>query len=380
MTVRSSTLAAVTEALTGVTEVEPASTPRPLKSEQLDASSEIIEVAPSILRLQLQIEFTGLGHVNTYALEDERGFAIVDPGLPGEVSYKLLQERLSAAEIPLRRIHTVIVTHSHPDHFGGAGLLAEESGAQVMASTFFRTWWDPAESDAELEEAGALDQDDGVQRINGLPTPFGRPTPWGGRTEQLPPERLAEIERNANDARRWFLVPHVSMRVADADHVRLAGRDWVGLFTPGHTNDHLCLYDQESGVLLSGDHVLPTITPHISGMIADDPLSLYVESLDRVAALPDLQIVLPAHGHPFTDLPKRVDEIKEHHEGRLDRLRELSDDAGWASVQQLSQRLFAERNWGSMAESETYAHLEHMRLAGRAERREQGGLLEYRVA
>jgi glyoxylase-like metal-dependent hydrolase (beta-lactamase superfamily II) len=370
-----------------VTEARTARSPRPqepkrLKSEQLDASPDIVEVAPSILRLQLQIEFTGLGHVNTYALEDANGFAIVDPGLPGEASWKLLRERLDAADIPLRRVHTVIVTHSHPDHFGGAGLLAEESGAQVMASTFFRTWWDPAETDEELEEAGddADDLDDGVQRINGLPTPFGRPTPWGGRTEQLPPERLAEIERNASDAQRWFRVPQVSMRVDDADHVRLAGRDWVGLFTPGHTNDHLCLYDQEQGVLLSGDHVLPTITPHISGMIHDDPLSLYVESLDRVAALPDLQIVLPAHGHTFTDLPKRVDEIKAHHEGRLERLRELSDASGWASVQQLSQQLFAERNWGSMAESETYAHLEHLRLAGNAERREQGGLLEYRVA
>jgi glyoxylase-like metal-dependent hydrolase (beta-lactamase superfamily II) len=391
LTNRSSNLAGVTEALTGVTDAltgvtnaRTTSTPRPVKSEQLDASPEIIEVAPSILRLQLQIEFTGLGHVNTYALEDKNGFAIVDPGLPGEVSWKLLQERLAAAEIPLERVHTVVVTHSHPDHFGGAGLLAEESGAQVMASTFFRTWWDPNETDEELEEArdaGADDDlDDGVQRINGLPTPFGRPTPWGGRTEQLPPERLAEIERNASDAQRWFRVPKVSIRVDDSDHVRLAGRDWIGLFTPGHTNDHLCLYDQEHGVLLSGDHVLPTITPHISGMIDDDPLSLYVTSLDRVAALPDMQIVLPAHGHPFTDLPKRVDEIKDHHEGRLERLRELSDDSGWASVQQLSQQLFAERNWGSMAESETYAHLEHMRLAGNAERREQGGLLEYRVS
>jgi glyoxylase-like metal-dependent hydrolase (beta-lactamase superfamily II) len=169
------------------------------------------------------------------------------------------------------------------------------------------------------------------------------------------------------------------MRVDDADRVQLAGREWVGLFTPGHTNDHLCLYDEEEGVLLSGDHVLPTITPHISGMIHDDPLALYVESLDRVAALPGLTTVLPAHGHVFTDLPKRVDEIKEHHEGRLQHLREISDTTGWATVEQLSQRLFAERNWGSMAESETYAHLEHMRLAGNVERREQGGKLEYRV-
>jgi glyoxylase-like metal-dependent hydrolase (beta-lactamase superfamily II) len=363
-----------------VPEARTASTPRPLKSEQLDASPEIVEVAPSILRMQLQIEFTGLGHVNTYALEDDRGFAIVDPGLPGEASWKLLLERLAAAGIPRARVHTVIVTHSHPDHFGGAGMLAEESGAQIMASSFFRTWWDPNDNDEELEESGDDADDDGVLRINGIPTPFGRPTPWGGRTEELPPERLEEARRSITNSLRWFRVPHVSIRVADADHVELAGREWVGLFTPGHTNDHLCLYDQAEGVLLAGDHVLPTITPHISGMIDDDPLSLYVESLDRVAALPDLKLVLPAHGNVFTDLPKRVAEIKQHHEERLEHLRQISDATGWATVQALSQRLFAERNWGSMAESETYAHLEHLRLAGGAERREIGGFLEYRIA
>jgi glyoxylase-like metal-dependent hydrolase (beta-lactamase superfamily II) len=168
-------------------------------------------------------------------------------------------------------------------------------------------------------------------------------------------------------------------RVDDADRVQLAGREWVGLFTPGHTNDHLCLYDQEEGVLLAGDHVLPDITPHISGLIDDDPLRRYVESLDRVAALPDLKVVLPAHGALFHDLPKRVDEIKEHHDGRLGHLRNISEAAGWASVEQLSQKLFAPRNWGSMAESETYAHLEHMRLAGDAQRREVAGVLEYHV-
>lgn len=330
--------------------------------------------------MQLQIEFTGLGHVNTYALEDDRGFAIVDPGLPGEPSWKMLQERMVAAGIPLHRVHTVVVTHSHPDHFGGAGLLAEESGAQVMASTHFRTWWDPNDNDEELEEAEDGDEvDDDVQRIAGRRTQFGRPTPWGGRTERLPPERVAEIERNRDEALRWFRVPQVSLRVDDADRVQLAGREWVGLFTPGHTNDHLCLYDQEEGVLLSGDHVLPTITPHISGLIEDDPLKLYVDSLDRVAALPDLKVVLPAHGQVFQDLPKRVDEIKEHHVDRLQHLRDISESVGWASVQELSQRLFAERNWGSMAESETYAHLEHMRFAGDAECRDQSGLLEYRM-
>ena len=75
----------------------------------------------------------------------------------------------------------------------------------------------------------------------------------------------------------------------------------------------------------------------------------------------------------------RVDEIKQHHDERLDELLRISDELGWATVVELSQRLFAERSWGSMAEDETYAHLEHLRLSGRAERREENGVLSYRT-
>ena len=55
---------------------------------------------------------------------------------------------------------------------------------------------------------------------------------------------------------------------------RSARREWVALHTPGHTNDHLCLFDAADGIVLTGDHVLPTITPHISGLVAGaDPLN-----------------------------------------------------------------------------------------------------------
>src|ERR1700730_4680075 len=60
--------------------------PRPHKSEQDPASEEITEVAPGVLRMQLPIWMPGLGHVNMYGLVDERGIAVVDPGLPGAQS------------------------------------------------------------------------------------------------------------------------------------------------------------------------------------------------------------------------------------------------------------------------------------------------------
>jgi glyoxylase-like metal-dependent hydrolase (beta-lactamase superfamily II) len=167
--------------------------------------------------------------------------------------------------------------------------------------------------------------------------------------------------------------------VADCDHITLGGRDWVGLFTSGHTDDHLCLYDEEGGVLLAGDQVLPTITPHISGLIPGNPLALYIESLDRLSGLPQVSTVLPAHGQPFHDLAGRAEEIKRHHDERLARVLEICDTAGWANVIEVSHELFAPRSWGSMAEAETFAHLEHLRAMGQVQRREEAGILLYHL-
>jgi glyoxylase-like metal-dependent hydrolase (beta-lactamase superfamily II) len=363
---------------------------RPRRQEQEPASTEVTEVAPGVLRLQLPIDLPGLGHVNTYALEDERGFALVDPGLPGPKAWADLNDRLDRAGIPVTRVHTVVVTHSHPDHFGGAGMLAEVSGAEVLTSRWFRTVFDPDEAgEGGLQPAGLeADHDDEAAKraaVEHILRMTQRPTPWGGRTDGFPPEQRAAMRENLDEALNWFRIPRPTIRVADRDPVRLAGRDWFAVETPGHTADHLCLLDPTEGVLLAGDHVLPSITPHISGLIGPlgdrtgepDPLAMYVDSLDRVAALDGVRTVLPAHGHPFTDLVGRVDEVKAHHHERLDRLRQLSDGGGWASVVELSHLLFAPRSWGSMAESETYAHLEHLRLTGQGRRREVDGHLEY---
>jgi glyoxylase-like metal-dependent hydrolase (beta-lactamase superfamily II) len=163
--------------------------------------------------------------------------------------------------------------------------------------------------------------------------------------------------------------------------ILLAGREWTALHTPGHTIDHLCVYDPEYGVLLSGDHVLPSITPHVSGVgEGADALKSYIATLDLVAALPGVRLGLPAHGHPFEDVAGRVEAIKRHHHERMDLLARASVALGPASVQQLSREIFPRKHWGVMAESETFAHLEHLVLAGRAERRHEHGRLVYTVA
>jgi glyoxylase-like metal-dependent hydrolase (beta-lactamase superfamily II) len=343
------------------------------RQEQEPATEDVAEVAPGILRMQLPIMMPGLGHVNCYALEDGRGYAVVDPGLPGPDSYDALLRRLAEAQLPLARLHSVIVTHSHPDHFGGAARLREETGADIVTHRDFRLWFDP-EPDAEDPETAAA-EDTPQPELQG---PWSRPVPWGGEPFR-PPE--SSVGRSPEEFRAYMTRPRPTRRLDDADVASFARREWIAVHTPGHTPDHLCLYDPSEGVVLSGDHVLPTITPHISGIgNSDDPLAEFFASLDRMQTLHGVKHVLPAHGHPFTNLSGRVDEIKKHHIDRLDRLASASHELGRAaSVNELMQHLFSPRAWGSMAESETYAHLEHLRLAGQADARWDDDLLLYEV-
>ena len=171
---------------------------------------------------------------------------------------------------------------------------------------------------------------------------------------------------------RWIgnsIVPVITHPVEHGDVLELADREWFVVHTPGHTSDHFCLHDPEHGTFLAGDHVLPTITPHISGISSSpDPLSSFFYSLDRVAEIAGVRQVLPAHGHPFSDLRARTEAIKRHHHERLEKVKAISKRIGPASVEAFSHELFNPRSWGSMAESETYAHLEHLRIAGQAER------------
>ncbi|HEX2038405.1 MAG TPA: MBL fold metallo-hydrolase [Acidimicrobiales bacterium] len=346
-----------------------------MKQEQEPARDDVTEVAPGVLRLQLPIAMPGLGHVNAYALLDGTGAAVVDPGLPDRASYNVLRRRLADAGIRPRRVHTVLVTHSHPDHYGGAGRLADETGAALATHAAFRLWWAPGPCDHDVDEVDDAD----------LEAAFGtdrRTTPWGGPGFRFSRRRRLAM-RLARLGLSRFKAPRPTRRLRHGERLVLAGREWQAVHTPGHTLDHLCLHDPETGTLLSGDHVLPTITPHISGHgTGRDPLKGFLASLERVAALPGVATVLPAHGHPFDDLRQRVADIRRHHGERLDRLRAAFRDAGGGpcTVEELSQALFRPAHWGYMAESETYAHLEHLRLVGEVERTQVGERAVYALA
>src|SRR5262249_17891447 len=135
---------------------------------------------------------------NCYALVDGEGAAVVDPGLPGTASWRALQDRLKQAGIRLKHVHTVIVTHSHPDHFGGATRFVRESGARVVGHRNFRFGMPPAgahrvwagpvpagPAGAGAPAAGEKPAAGAAAGNRALGT-WGGPTPWGG-TRPRPP-------------------------------------------------------------------------------------------------------------------------------------------------------------------------------------------------
>ena len=353
---------------------------RPTKQEQEDASTEITEVAPGILRSQLPISMPGLGHVNCYLMEDERGVAVVDPGLPGDESWDALVDRLARASYRVGDVHTIVVTHSHPDHYGGAVRLRAETGADIVTHETFRTIWGASDL-GEDEDSSNLETNSEEDQAAALERYFTRPTPWGGRRSGPPREFLERMRQAGDSTANSFAIPGPTRPLTDGQTVKLARREWVAMHTPGHTYDHLCLFDPEHGVIITGDHVLPSITPHISGLtLQSDPLAEFFESLGRMEDLDGVSVALPAHGHPFTDLAGRARDIIEHHEERLDVVRGAWEALSGGTVPDFMRVLFRERSWGEMAESETYAHLEHLRELGELTRTDEDGVARYTPA
>ena len=74
-------------------------------------------------------------------------------------------------------------------------------------------------------------------------------------------------------------------------------------WTPGHSPGHICFLERGKKFILTGDHVLPTITPNISMHVQQqgNPLGDYIASLKRLEDL-DVDLVLPAHEYSFPDL------------------------------------------------------------------------------
>ncbi len=238
-----------------------------------------------------------LRYVLVYLFETDRGPYLIDAGWNTNEAFDALQAGLAVAGCEVTDVQGVLVTHIHPDHYGLAGRIREESGAWVALH--------PA--DAELIHDRYEEPDDLLDRVATVLRQMG-----------APPEELTGLQNAAMPVRGLVDPVRPDVLLEDGARPDVPGWDLRAIWTPGHSPGHLCFYESSRQLMLSGDHVLPRITPNIPfhPQAGSNPLGDYLQSLDKLEPY-EVQEVLPAHEYRFLDLRKRLEELRAHHRERF---------------------------------------------------------------
>jgi glyoxylase-like metal-dependent hydrolase (beta-lactamase superfamily II) len=210
---------------------------------QTTPAPPVEQVLDGLWSIPVPIPGSPLPYVLAYAFAVPGGVVLVDPGWNAPEALAALTEGLGVAGARLEDVRGVLVTHIHPDHYGLAARIREVSGA----------WVGLHPADAALVTDRYQDVDDLLERTSR----------WVGQTG-APAADLAELRDASMALRRFVVAGQPDVLVADGDRPDVPGWRLRALHTPGHTPGHLCFVEERTGAVLTGDHVLPTISPNIS--------------------------------------------------------------------------------------------------------------------
>jgi glyoxylase-like metal-dependent hydrolase (beta-lactamase superfamily II) len=310
------------------------------------------QVAGGVWSVPVPVIGNPVRYVLSYVLEHDAGVVLVDPGWNDAVSWQALVDGLAACGVPLDAVTAVLITHSHPDHHGLSGAVREKSGAWIGMHEREDALLGAHQSSARSPAASAYLR-------------------WCG----VPAEHVAQVA-GSSWARGLAAMPRADRLLASGDLIDVAGLRLRAVWTPGHSPGHLCFYDETRELLLTGDHVLPRITPNISAfdLSAESPLRQYLDSLADLAELRPRE-VLPAHEYRFAGLDSRLDALRAHHAERLgEAVAILRAQDGGQSAWRVAEQVSWAHGWAELAPlqrqialGEVVAHLRHLQSLGAAD-------------
>jgi len=317
------------------------------------------EIIPGIHQLKVPIPDNPLEYTNVYLVQGDGENLLIDTGWNSEDALQSLKQQLNEIGISPKDISQVVVTHAHGDHYGLAGRLKELSSATINLH--------------HLEE-GLL-----VPRYQNMDEFLSQTEQWF-LSHGVPAHEIPTSWPSFAGAQRPAAPIQPDNTLHGGETISAGMFKLQVIWTPGHSQGHVCLYEPIQKLFFSGDHVLPVITPNISLQPQSNmnPLSDFINSLNMVAQL-DVNLVLPAHENIFTDLRKRVTEIIEHHNLRNSEILEAMK-AGAKTAYDISTRITWMPELGGvrfkdlaqwdkrMAVSETLAHLEAMIVNGKVDK------------
>jgi|WetSurMetagenome_2_1015567.scaffolds.fasta_scaffold113048_2 glyoxylase-like metal-dependent hydrolase (beta-lactamase superfamily II) len=328
-------------------------------AEGLEVCEPLIDqILPDLYRITLPMPFR-LRHVHIHALVHDGKVALFDTGMNIPESIQALDEALSTLGKTTKDIDRIFLTHFHADHCGIAGRIQKLSGAVVHLSA----------TDEKRLQYNSRQEDLAEQARNFY------------LRQGLPQKAMDTLIKLLAVFRKATIPFRVDSHLEPRGRYILGSRSLEVIAAPGHTGGQMCFYFPEDKILLAGDHVLPDITPNLSPDIFRldyRPLRSFLQSLEAIRDLP-VRMVYPAHGDPFPDLGKRVDEIREHHAERtrlvIDALKgrgktafDVSSDIFGTTLPEFDQFL---------ALNETYVHLVELMDNGLVVALEKDGLVVY---
>jgi len=296
------------------------------------------------------------------ALASRSGWTLIDPGMNTPEARQIWERVLADLGLSPRDIVQIVLTHHHPDHYGLAGWFQERSG----------------DAPVRLSPEGRRQ----AERLWGAGAPLTGETLRLFERHGLSREKLAEMRAHMDSFLPQVAPQPAVTELRAGEVVRMGGRDWQAIHTPGHAFGHLCFYQPEEQLMIAGDHVLPRISPNVGFVPAADadPLGSYLAALERIGAYP-ARLVFPGHRDPFADLAGRAAELIRHHEERLEKMAQAL--AVPMTAYALSEAYFGRElavHTLRFALSETIAHLIRLEALGRVVREEREGVLWYQTA
>jgi glyoxylase-like metal-dependent hydrolase (beta-lactamase superfamily II) len=256
-------------------------------------------VLPGLYRLRLPLPWPGVPHCNAWALTSGDGFVLFDTGMHDAESLSHLERALDMCNLRLQDARLVVCTHAHTDHCGQAPTIVQRAGCEL--------WMHPRH---EYLTRIAEDPDAGVDRRQEI-----------ARQSGVPEETLRRYDQERGGGGSGLAGPIVPDReLLSGVTIGTDLGEWVAYETPGHAPSHVCLFQPERRLLISGDHLLGRISLYFDFGYTPDPVGQFLGSLDVVQRL-GARLCLAGHGRTFSDVVAHIEGNRALIAERLERVR-----------------------------------------------------------
>jgi glyoxylase-like metal-dependent hydrolase (beta-lactamase superfamily II) len=308
-----------------------------------------------------------VGRVNCYLIEDDP-LTLVDAGPNSATSLTTLENALAEHGRKVEDLERIVVTHQHIDHIGLVQILADRSGAEVVALEMLAPWLARYGEGMEADDAFS----EAIMARHGIP------------------EDVRYALRSVSHAfRAWGAAATVTRTMREGDTIEFADRSWTVWHRPGHSPSDTVFHDAERSELIAGDHLIkhissnPLISRPLEGSDPDDrpqALVIYMRSLEQTKAM-ELARVLPGHGEEIHGHVQLIEERFRLHERRARKL------LGLIAERPRSAYELAQAMWGNVAVTQAYltlsevlGHVDLLRNDGHVVERTEAGVARFAVA